>query len=121
MSIIIGTICGAIVKGAAAASIGGIATSAANAVLTATGTLAKMAPTTQKVVRVGTFVGGAWVGSKAVDKLIDTANNNGTPLVGTNRAVMIEQYNEKGVLIGTPTHKKTIIVDNLGVQDGPGT
>lgn len=120
MSAILGMICGAIVKASAAATIGGLATSAANKALMVTGTLAKMSDTTQKVVRAGTWIGGAYIGSKAVDRLIDTANANATPLVGTNKAVMIERYTSDGVLIGTPTHKKTIIVDNLGVG-GPGT
>lgn len=116
MSIITGMIAGAIVKGAAGAAIGSVVSKAGNAVLNATGVLAGATKTTKTVVRIGTLVGGAYVGSKAVDKLIDHANANGTVLTGSE-AIAIECYTPEGVLIGTPTHKKRIMVENLGVEE----
>lgn len=116
MSIITGMIAGAIVKAAAGAAIGSVVTKVGNVALNATGALANATKTTKTVVKVGMIAGGAYVGSKAVDKLIDHANAEGAVLTGSE-AVAIECYTPEGVLIGTPNHKKRIMVENLGVED----
>lgn len=118
MSMISGMIAGAIVKCAAGAAIGSVVTKAANVALNATGVLAGATKTTKTVVKVGMIAGGAYVGSKCVDRLIDHANENGAVLTGTE-AIAIECYTPEGVLIGTPTHKKRILVDNLGSEEVP--
>lgn len=118
MSIITGMVANAIVKGAAGAAIGSIVTKVGTAALNATGVLTNATRTTKTVVKVGMIVGGAYVGGKTVDRLIDHANANGAVLTGTE-AVAIEMYTPQGVLIGTPTHKKRILVDNLGSEEVP--
>lgn len=111
MSIIIGKICGTVVKTLAAVTIGHGVTGVANAAIDATGLLVDAAPAVKTAVGIGTTVGGVVVGCKAVDAMVDIANSNSTPIVGkkVTFATVVPQtieHNGHAVLVGTPTHKK---------------
>ena len=121
MSIIMGRIAGALVKGLAGATVARGVEAGLNTVITSTGLLETATQATKTVVRVGTTAAGLATGTVVVNALVDTANKNGTPITGRKVifAETVPMYTENGVLIGTPTHKKSdkIVVEVVG--EGP--
>lgn len=106
--IIIGKICGAVVKGLAGATIAQGVKTGIGAVITNTGVLEGATEATKMVVSVGTTAVGVGAGCAVVNKLVDVANESGTPIVGKNVvfAEPVKTYNKHGVLVGVPEHKK---------------
>ena len=121
MSIIIGKICGALVKGLAGATIASATKTGLTTVVNATGLLNGASQAAQTAVGVGTTVASVGVGCVVVDKLVDCANANQTPSQGRHIkfAEPIQIYTDKGVLVGVPEHKKNdnkIVVEVMGEQ-----
>lgn len=111
MSILMGKVCGTLVKTLASITIGRGVTSVANAAIDATGLIADATPTVRTIVGVGTTVTGVVVGCKAVDSLVDIANANSTPITGKKvvfATVVPQTIEHRGneILVGTPSHKK---------------
>lgn len=104
---IIAKISGMLVKTLAEASVGRAVESVVTGVIEGTGVLSNATRTTKMVVKAGTTVTGLAVGSVVVNKLIDTANEGGAPIVGNKSFNVVEAtYTHNGVLVGTPEHKK---------------
>lgn len=105
MSKIVGMICGAVVKGLASNSISkGVETIVTKAI-------AGTSLPDSKAVCAAVKVGSGVVGMVTVDKLIDTANMNGTPITGRIKAETYHiKYDERGIRIGVPDYKKKMKV-----------
>lgn len=121
MSIVVGKICAALVKGLAGATIANGVKTGLTAVISNTGVLEGATEATKMVVSAGTTVVGVGTGCMVVNKLVDTANANGTPITGKNVmfAEPVQVYTKNGVLVGVPEHKKNdnkIVVDVMGEQ-----
>jgi hypothetical protein len=103
---IMGKVASIMVKAMAEATVARGVESVATAAINHTGLLKGATQTTKTVVKVGTYVGSAAVGSAVVNKLVDKANADGYPITGKAKNIEIRTYTHDGVLVGTPEHKK---------------
>lgn len=113
MSIIMGKLAGTLVKAMAGATVSRAVTGVINYGLTATGGLQAATDTTKTLVNIGTTATGLIAGDIVVNKLVDVANENGTPITGKKKcyAVMETQgecpypTHGKDIKVGAPKHK----------------
>lgn len=113
MSIIMGKLAGTLVKAMAGATVGRVVTGGINYGLKSTGALRAATDTTKTVVSIGSTVTGLVAGDIVVNKLVDCANGNGTPITGKNQYYAVIETNGecpypthgKDIKVGAPKHK----------------
>lgn len=124
MSIIMGKLAGTLVKAMAGATVSRVVTGGINYGLKATGGLQAATDTTKTLVSIGTTATGLIAGDIVVNKLVDVANENGTPITGKKKcyAVMETQgecpYPAHGVKVGAPKHKANKETVEVEIVDG---
>lgn len=111
MSIIMGKLAGTLVKAMAGATVSRVVTGGINYGLKATGGLQAATDTTKTLVNIGTTATGLIAGDIVVNKLVDVANENGTPITGKKKCYAVMEtagecpYPTHGVKVGAPKNK----------------